>query len=353
MIGSRESVAKTIKHVIARRPVLEPILKAFEDHYEARATLPRTLLPLVIESGLQLPELTEEHANQGRSMMAGMSLKGFAPVLQKSAETMLPLLAKQEHLKPYIDTLELFFGVQVPEKPEEGTSEEGKAEEPSSSEELTPTEALADAIISADGASIEKIAKAADLTGGLSADILYFAAHFIISPALHALVMRSVPAVAENADLDEQEVNKKMMPAWDKHSAWKQGYCPVCGAMPSISYLDRALMDENNEFLAGGGGKKYLHCSLCGSNWHFRRGACPACDKEGADVMEIMREEKGESGERLDWCTKCKSYCPAVDLRARGSRPDFDTLALGMMHLDLIAAKKKLKPLNPSFWNTF
>lgn len=349
MIGSRESVAKTIKHIIARRPVLEPILKAFEDLYEARASLPISLLPLVKESGLELPELTEEHAEQGRSMMAGMSLKGFAPVIAKSAETMLPLLAKQDHLAPHIANLEKFFGVNVEDKADEAKVEEVEPKDVSPTEELTPTEELADVIVSADGAGIEKIAKAANL----SADILFFAAHFILSPALHALVMRSVPAVAENADLDEQEVNKKMMPAWDKHSAWKQGYCPVCGAMPSISYLDRALIDENNEFLAGGGGKKYLHCSLCGSNWHFRRGACPACDKEGADIIEIIREEKGESGERVDWCTKCKSYCPGVDLRARGSRPDFDTLALGMMHLDMIAAKKKLKPLNPSFWNTF
>lgn len=347
MIGSSESVAKTIKHVLARRPVLEPILKAFEDLYEARASLPLTLLPLVKESGLVLPELTEEHAKQGRSMMAGMSLQGFAPVMAKSAETMLPLLAKQDHLKPHMDTLEKFFGVNLDEDKTADKAEDGKPAD--KADELSATEELADAIISADGASIEKIAAKAEVPS----DILFFAAHFILSPALHALVMRSVPAVAENAELDEQEVNKKMMPAWDKHSAWKQGYCPVCGAMPSLSYLDRALIDENNEFLAGGGGKKYLHCSLCGSNWHFRRGACPACDKEGADVIEIIREEKGESGERVDWCTKCKSYCPGVDLRARGSRPDFDALALGMIHLDMVAAKKKLKPLNPSFWNTF
>lgn len=69
--------------------------------------------------------------------------------------------------------------------------------------------------------------------------------------------------------------------------------------------------------------------------------------------MEMLRESKNAQGERLDWCTKCKTYCPSVDLRERDTTPNLDALALGLLHLDMVAAKKGLHPINPSFWNTF
>lgn len=69
--------------------------------------------------------------------------------------------------------------------------------------------------------------------------------------------------------------------------------------------------------------------------------------------MEILRESGSVQGERLEWCTRCKTYCPGVDLRERDTVPDLDALALGLVHLDMVAAEKKLRPLNPSFWNTF
>ena len=69
--------------------------------------------------------------------------------------------------------------------------------------------------------------------------------------------------------------------------------------------------------------------------------------------MEILRESGKSRGERLDWCAKCKSYCPTVDLRECGEAPDMDAMALGMMHLDMVAAHKGLSPLKASFWNLF
>ena len=70
-------------------------------------------------------------------------------------------------------------------------------------------------------------------------------------------------------------------------------------------------------------------------------------------MMEILRESSGARGERLDWCTQCKSYCPTVDLREREGIPHMDAMAMGMMHLDMVASHRKLRPLKPSFWNMF
>ncbi len=339
MISTRENVAQTAQRIITNRPVLEPIIKSFEGIFEARASLPKTLLPYIIDSGLVLPNFTEEFASHGRALLSGMSLKGLDNAISASAKTMLPLLGEQEYLKPFISTLDKYFvaceleieGAPVPHTPYE----------------------LAEAYLSNNVQVIEKLCAALKVPD----QALLFAFHFILAPTLQALVLHSVPEIALQAepdtDLDGATDKKDHMAPWDKNALWKEGYCPICASFPSISYLDRALLDENNQFLAGGGGKKYLHCSLCGTNWHFKRGTCPACKEEGADVIEIIKESKSESGERIDFCTKCKCYCPNVDLRVSGKRPDFDTMALGMLYLDMIASEKKLTPLNPSFWNTF
>ena len=46
-------------------------------------------------------------------------------------------------------------------------------------------------------------------------------------------------------------------------SAWKRGYCPVCGGEASVSYM------------LGEGGKRYLICFRCEAHWRFKRLECP------------------------------------------------------------------------------
>ena len=199
--------------------------------------------------------------------------------------------------------------------------------------------ALAEAVLNETAESAENVGKIAEHLD-MPVQVLLFAFSFMLGPVLRALVELSPHG------------NGKEAP-WNVEGAWRQGYCPVCGSGPSIAYLDRPVFDEKNAFLAGGGGKKHLHCSLCGTDWTFRRGACPFCGEEGAGVMEILKEAGNALGERLDWCTRCKTYCPAVDLRERDTTPDLDALALGMLHMDMVAAKKGLQPIHPAFWNTF
>ncbi len=343
MIKTYENVAQTAERIINSRPVLEPVIKSFEKIFEAKEELPTKLLTLIKESNISLPEFTEKHAENGLSLLSGKSLKGFEIVLAESAKTMLPLLAKQEYLSPYIPALEQYF-LTLPEKNELKSNKKDK---------LYQSYELAEAYLIKDPKIIENISEKISVP----AEALLFAFHFILAPTLKALVINSYPEIATlheiEVDPEEEKEVKGYIPPWDHNSAWKEGYCPICTSLPSLSYLDRALFDENNQFLASGGGKKYLHCSLCGTNWHFKRGTCPSCKNEGPDAIEILREAKSENAERIDWCTKCKSYCPNIDLRVAGKRPDFDMMALGLMHLDIIAAEKKLIPLTPSFWNTF
>ncbi|MFA5316895.1 MAG: formate dehydrogenase accessory protein FdhE, partial [Dehalococcoidales bacterium] len=47
--------------------------------------------------------------------------------------------------------------------------------------------------------------------------------------------------------------------------SWRRGYCPVCGGMPDLSYLE----SKN--------GARWLVCSRCDAEWGFQRMECPYC----------------------------------------------------------------------------
>jgi len=64
------------------------------------------------------------------------------------------------------------------------------------------------------------------------------------------------------------------------HAAWTAPddapcVCPLCGSKPQVG----ALRPE------GDGGKRSLICSLCGTEWAYRRIVCPACGEE--DVRKL------------------------------------------------------------------
>ena len=320
MAVSRQTVAQTLADAVSWRPVLGPVLRAFEPLLSAQAELAETLAQTLAKkaaAGPALPEWRADRAGQGLSLLSGVKLAGGAGLLRASAEKLLPLLGAMEAMAPHMPALEAFFL--------------GQREEPSAAPEDS-REALAEALIANDRKAVARIAENA----GLEPPVLGFVAGFVTTPVLRAIT-RALCGAGQGP--------------WNEGEFWQRGYCPVCGSLPSIAWLDKPVADDKNAYLAGGGGKKHLHCGLCGADWRFRRGACPACEEEGGGVIEILRESGPSHGERLDWCTKCKSYCPTVDLREREFTPDLEAAAIGMMHLDMVAARKKLRPLALSFWN--
>lgn len=323
MAASCQSVSETIGDVVSWRPVLEPVLKAFEPVLLAQTELAAELADSLRASGLRLPELRADRARQGVSLLAGAHLAGAAGPLRRSAEKLLPLLGAIEAVAPHLPALEAFFL-----RP---AGQGGDAEaSPQDSRET-----LAEAVLSGNRETVARIAG----EQGIDPLMLEFVSGFVVSSVLRALVAQSLSEDGQGG--------------WNEGDIWQHGHCPVCGALPSVAWLDKPSIDEKNAFLAGGGGKKHLHCGLCGADWRFRRGACPSCGQEGSGVLEVLRESGPAHGERLDWCTKCKSYCPTVDLREREFVPNLDAAAIGMIHLDMVAARKKLRPLRPSFWNIF
>jgi FdhE protein len=132
---------------------------------------------------------------------------------------------------------------------------------------------------------------------------------------------------------------------------WNRGYCPICGSLPLISYLSKP-QSTPSEFLVGGGGQRYLHCAVCGCDWHVNRHLCAACERDDGD-QHLYFNVADAAGERVDLCRHCAHYLPCIDLREVELAPHLDTLAVGMAHLDMLAQEKGYAPMVCTPWNTF
>lgn len=132
--------------------------------------------------------------------------------------------------------------------------------------------------------------------------------------------------------------------------SWDHGYCPVCGATPSISQLSPKEITDLDH-LVGGGGKKFLHCSLCGHDWRFQRNACAACGNDDSETREVFTVDDIKY-ERVEACHKCGKYILNVDMRECEPHPDLDAVQIGLIHLDIFAHKNELTPISHTIWNT-
>jgi FdhE protein len=83
--------------------------------------------------------------------------------------------------------------------------------------------------------------------------------------------------------------------------------CPFCNARPVVAVLRGE----------GDGGKRSLLCSMCGTEWLYRRVICPSCGEENKDKLPIYIAAELDYV-RVDACDTCQTYLKAVDLTKNG-----------------------------------
>lgn len=297
----KQTVAETIKLACKIRPALKSFLDAFEPLLTQRRALAERLAPLMAEAGASVSGRPLDQPILPAELPAGLG-----PFIRLAAADLLPLLLELESIRPYGEKLEALFLNLEHDEDQQGLVAAMLAESP-------------DALTAIAGKH------------GLEPHVVEFASEFIVSA-----VLRGLASIWEDEEFAD----------------WRQGLCPVCGNPPILAWLAKKPPVQNNEFLADGGGRKHLYCGMCGSSWYFLRGVCPECGTQGQDAMQILGEEDRRH-ERIDWCKKCRSYLPLIDLRELADVPDMDAMALSLMHLDLVASRKDLTPVKPSFWNMF
>ena len=83
--------------------------------------------------------------------------------------------------------------------------------------------------------------------------------------------------------------------------------CPFCSARPVAAVLRGE----------GVGGKRWLLCSVCATEWPFRRLLCPNCAEEDKTRLPVYTAPQF-SHVRVEACDSCRTYIKSVDLTVDG-----------------------------------
>ena len=108
--------------------------------------------------------------------------------------------------------------------------------------------------------------------------------------------------------------------------------CPCCGAAPVASVV------HNERHRSG---VRYLHCSLCATEWHLERVKCSVCDSGGKLLYLSLDDDQGKPflPVHAEACNECHSYLKIMQRELHGrADPVADDLA--SLALDLLLAEQ-------------
>lgn len=115
------------------------------------------------------------------------------------------------------------------------------------------------------------------------------------------------------------------------------GVCPCCGALPSVS-----VIGSSAEFP----GLRFLHCSLCNTEWHMTRAQCTACDA-GESAVAYQRIEGDKGLVQAETCDVCKAYLKLVR-RDKDAAADPVADDLGTLSLDILVDESGFSRSGPN-----
>lgn len=301
-IGPDHQIQCLVAEMVKKRPMLESLLRPFAALFIEKARLAAVLKIELDPAGLSI---SPKRLPEGVPILAGISFDSLKPALDRAFAALAPVLkASFPAIALDLDRIEAAqrdASLELNRLAE--TYLEGRLEG-------VPEKPL---IMETEQRSVA------------------FVVNMLISTVLQSLA----PSVAD----------------WVSDLQWNRGYCPVCGSLPSISYLSKP-QSLSSEFLVGGGGQRYLHCNMCGQDWRVRRHLCAACERDDTDG-HMYFQAPDAVGERIDICRHCGHYLPCIDLRELDALPHLDTMSVGLAHLDMLAQEKGFNPMVRTPWNTF
>ena len=126
----------------------------------------------------------------------------------------------------------------------------------------------------------------------------------------------------------------------DTHLGSSRSTCPFCGDKPQVG----VLREE------GDGAKRSLICSLCSTEWEFRRVLCPGCGEEALDKLPIYKAIEFDYI-RIEACDSCHAYIKTIDMTKNGlAVPVVDELAT--VALTVWAEENGYRKLQPNLLGT-
>lgn len=112
--------------------------------------------------------------------------------------------------------------------------------------------------------------------------------------------------------------------------------CPCCGS-PAVASVVRLGAAINN--------LRYLHCSLCNTEWNVPRATCTSCSDDKEIALQELEGNKGAV--RAETCDACKSYLKIV---YQEKDPNVDPVAddLATLALDLLVDEAGYQRAGPN-----
>jgi FdhE protein len=121
-------------------------------------------------------------------------------------------------------------------------------------------------------------------------------------------------------------------------NAWQRGYCPACGAWPSMAEV-RGIERERR-----------LRCGCCSADWPLPLLHCAFCDELDHGKLGSLQPEGEEQLRRVETCETCHGYLKAVTSYGALSIRALVLLDLTSIPLDLIAQDRGYaRPARPGW----
>lgn len=203
------------------------------------------------------PRLTEEVAQARLPLVRPEDMAAWAPHLRELGESLCIALAEQE-----------------------GTAALAKRLRPAMQTQRLAADRLASAALAGQADLLAAWSAEHDLDG----QQLAFVAAALAGPPARLMAEGSLPSAG----------------------AGGAGGCPVCGHEPLLARIDAEH------------GRRWLICSLCGSQQRVPRVGCAFCGNSTQTSLGYLIPEVGPRGWRIDYCDTCGRYIKTVDERQAG-----------------------------------
>jgi FdhE protein len=108
-------------------------------------------------------------------------------------------------------------------------------------------------------------------------------------------------------------------------NAWQRGYCPVCGAWPSLAEI-RGIERE-----------RHLRCGACTADWSLPLLRCAFCDELDHEKLGSLHAEGEEHLRRVETCESCHGYLKTVTTFDALATRELLLVDITTIPLDLVA----------------
>ena len=128
--------------------------------------------------------------------------------------------------------------------------------------------------------------------------------------------------------------------AWHERlpEGWTRGYCPVCGAWPTLAE-ERGLERS-----------RHLRCGRCGGDWRTEWLCCPFCaNAHHATLGSLVGEDPMES-RKIETCEACRGYLKLITTLKATPADALTLFDLDTVELDIAALEHGyVRPEEPGY----